>query len=311
MGKPWFLITGCDSGFGMVTAKKLAEAGYNVFAGVLKPTTAYDGIPNITTVVMDVTCDQSVEEGFKLIKQKLGSDGVLKGVVNNAGLMYDIGPVEWMPVSHLTKMFKVNVEGTARVTKAALPFLRQCQGRVVNIASILGRITFPLQTYYSASKHAVEGYSDGLRREVKSFGVTVSVVEPGVYPMTGLYATYYDGFERCWGHATEEVQSAYGDKWKQRMQKDITRTPALIGNKNIEDVPNAVLHALTAPAPLIRYRCGYDSKFTVPILSRIPDHWLDNVLRLPRTAQTNTATYDYKARYVLLAAAAAYGLAKL
>ena len=288
-----------------------------VFAGVLQAKSAEDlrGVRNIEPIVVDVTSDVDVAAALARMTATLAAaDGVLCGVVNNAGVMIDLGPVELSPLSNLRTMLAVNVEGTARVTKAVLPLLRAARARagtarVVNVASMLGRFGCPLQGFYSASKHAVVGLSDALRREVRQFGVHVSIVEPGAFPSTNLFTTYFDGLERLWRGATEAQRQAYGEAWRAEVQ-EVSLKVAGLGNTRLEDVVEAMEHALLAPHPLYRYRLGVDSKFGPWAL---PEFMIDPLMN---GAPTNCdvpggAAYNSKMQYAVGAALCAFALAKL
>ena len=196
----WYYVTGTDSGFGAELVKMLANKKLNVFAGHFLPDSAKtlkEVSDLIVPVQLDVTSDESVAAAAQVIKEKLEScGGKLLGVVNNAGLLLQSGPTEWTPIANYQKMYDVNVLGTVRVTNSVLPFIRKSQGRIVNCASIAGRQGIPTQSAYCASKFAVEGYSESLRREMRSWGVSVHIVEPGVFAATGLYSTYYDGVQK-------------------------------------------------------------------------------------------------------------------
>jgi NAD(P)-dependent dehydrogenase (short-subunit alcohol dehydrogenase family) len=196
-----------------MAAEMIAKKGFNVFAAHLLPESAskLSAKGNITPVQVDITKQESVDAAAKIVEDKIGSNGSaeLFGLVNNAGLLYRAGPVEWTPAENFDKMMQVNVIGAARVTKALLPLLRKSHGRIVNVASMGGQISVPSQVAYSASKFAMEGFSDGLRREMFDWGVSVHIIEPGVFAQTGLYKTYHDGVQQLWQGLNENVQTAW------------------------------------------------------------------------------------------------------
>ena len=174
------LITGASSGIGEECAVFLAQKGFRVFAAArstekLKALTAV-GSGRVTPVEMDVTDEASIANALKLIAE----DGApLYGLVNNAGVS-ELGPVEKVPAEEWRKLFETNVFGLVAVTRAVLPQMRAAgRGRIVNIGSLTGRIASPFQGVYAATKHAVEGLSDSLRRELVPHGIKVSVVRPG------------------------------------------------------------------------------------------------------------------------------------
>ena len=161
-----------------------------MFAGVLQPSS----IPEVESfgaigIELDVTDDASVASAASKIKTYLQADPdrILSGLVNNAGILIATCPVEWAPISTFARMYDVNALGQVRVTKSVLPLLRASHGRIVNVASIAGRIAFRDFAGYCMSKFAVEAFSDALRRDLIPWDITVSVVEPGVYPQTQIY----------------------------------------------------------------------------------------------------------------------------
>lgn len=185
------LITGASSGFGRDTAETLARAGHKVFASMRevdgKNKTHGDALRalGINVVELDVNSDTSVEAGVKKVISEAGKIDVL---VNNAGFA-SAGVTEAFTVDQAKALFDTNVFGVLRTTRAVLPGMREKgDGLVINIGSILGRITFPFFGIYGASKMAVEAITDSLRYEVSQFGVEVVLVQPSAYP-TNLYSS--------------------------------------------------------------------------------------------------------------------------
>ncbi len=173
------LITGASSGIGRNTAEHLARAGYFVYAGARKDADIEElnSIDNIMAVRLDVTKQDQIDAAVAMIeKQGRG----LWGVVNNAGVNV-VAPLIEAPVSELEFLFDVNVYGVFRVTKAFAPMIIESQGRIVNISSISGVLSGGGYGMYSASKHAVEAFTDSLAREMHQFGIFVVAVNPGNY----------------------------------------------------------------------------------------------------------------------------------
>ncbi len=200
------LITGSSTGFGRETAETLARAGHEVFASMRDPRRKNrehaDALRALgaETVELDVTNTESVERAVAAVVAKTGRIDVL---VNNAGIA-SAGVSEAFTAEQATALFDVNVIGLHRVTRAVLPTLRHQQdGLIINIGSILGRVTFPFFGLYGASKFAVEALTDSLRYEVSQLGVDVALVQPSAYP-TQMY-----------GSAAQPVDAArvaeYGD----------------------------------------------------------------------------------------------------
>jgi len=186
------LVTGASSGFGRDTAETLAAAGHRVFAGVRDITGRNRAVTNalrakaIEVIDLDVTSDASVDAAIAALVAKSG--GRLDVLVNNAGIAA-AGVSESFTLDQLRALFEVNVFGVQRMLRAALPTLRGARdGLVVNIGSILGRVTFPFFGLYGASKFAVEALTDSYRYELSQLGVDVVLVQPSAYP-TNMYAS--------------------------------------------------------------------------------------------------------------------------
>src|SRR5258708_5382907 len=185
------LITGASSGFGRDTAETLFRAGHTVYASMRrargKNREAAQALRKlgIKTVELDVSDDASVEAGVKKVLAEAGKIDVL---VNNAGIM-SAGVTEAFTAEQAKVIFDTNVIGLLRVTRAVLPSMRQQRdGLIINIGSILGRVTFPFLGIYGASKMAVEALTDSLRYEVSQLGVEVVEAQPSAYP-TNLFAS--------------------------------------------------------------------------------------------------------------------------
>ena len=185
------LITGASSGFGRQTAEKLAQAGYRVFAAMRdvagRNRNHAEALRSqkIDIVELDVTDDGSVDRAIASVLAKAGSISVL---VNNAGIA-SAGVTEAFTADQASAIFDTNVIGLLRVTQAVLPSMRQKRdGLIINIGSILGRVTFPFFGIYGASKMAVEALTDSIRLEVSQLGVEVVEVQPSAYP-TNMYAS--------------------------------------------------------------------------------------------------------------------------
>jgi len=185
------LITGASTGFGRQTAETLALAGHQVFASMRDPNTKNRAhaealrAQGIQTLALDVTQESSVSSAVDAVHAQAGRIDVL---VNNAGVA-SAGVTEAFSPEQLTALFDVNVVGLHRVTRAVLPEMRRAQaGLIINVGSILGRVTFPFFGAYGASKYAVEALTDSLRYETSPFGVDVALVQPSAYP-TAMYGS--------------------------------------------------------------------------------------------------------------------------
>src|SRR5215472_2983420 len=200
------LITGASSGFGRDAAETLAHAGHRVFASMRdtadrnRPHAAALRARGIHVVELDVTDDASVERG---VAEVFADTERLDVLVNNAGIG-SAGVSEAFVTDQMRALFDVNVFGVQRMLRAVLPaFRRQGEGLVVNIGSILGRVTFPFLGLYGASKFAVEALTDSYRYELSQLGVDVVLVQPSAYP-TNMYAAAQKP-------ATGELAKSYGE----------------------------------------------------------------------------------------------------
>ena len=200
------LITGASSGFGRLTAEKLANSGHRVFAGfrstdgAKKPVADELRGKNIEILRLDVTDQASIDSAVKQLLKTTNNQ--LDVVVNNAG-MASAGISESFTAEQVREMFDVNVFGVQRVIRATLPALRaKRSGLVINIGSILGRVTIPFFGLYGASKYAVEAMTDSYRYELSQLGIDVVLVQPSAYP-TNMYVAAQQP-------ADGEIAKAYG-----------------------------------------------------------------------------------------------------
>jgi len=172
------LITGCSTGIGRATAEHLAAKGWMVYATARRPETIADlQDKGCKTLALDVTDEESMRTAVGQVEAAEGAVGVL---VNNAGYSQS-GAVESVNLDDVRAQFETNVFGLIRMCQLALPGMRrQRWGKVVNVSSMGGKMTFPGGGIYHATKHAVEALSDAMRFEVRGFGVDVIVIEPGL-----------------------------------------------------------------------------------------------------------------------------------
>jgi NAD(P)-dependent dehydrogenase (short-subunit alcohol dehydrogenase family) len=172
------LVTGCSSGIGRATAELLLTAGHTVYATARRPETLAElESAGARVLALDVTSEESMSAAVTAVEDEHGRVGAL---VNNAGYG-EYGTIEETDLDKVRQMFETNVFGLARLTQLVLPAMRAARsGRIVNIGSMGGRLTWPVGGYYHASKYAVEALSDALRFEAAPFGIAVSLVEPGL-----------------------------------------------------------------------------------------------------------------------------------
>ncbi|KAK7113360.1 short-chain dehydrogenase/reductase family 9C member 7-like [Littorina saxatilis] len=276
------LITGCDRGFGYMLAVQLSKLGYRVFAACydatgegatkLRETSSF-----IVVVQLDVTSDKQVEEARRFVESELDGDG-LWAVVNNAGIGA-FAEAEWCSLSAYQTVMNVNWMGTVRVTKSFLPLVRTTRGRIINIASLAGRIALPGFTAYSSTKFAVVGFSDSLRREMFKFGVKVITIEPS------LYKTAISNEEaltrqnaKMWGETSQEVRHEYGDTYFRAYLAKLA-TILRYSSEKIHEVVDDLTHAVTSSHPYTRYVPAlFTNQLPSDGFAASPNHFQDFVL---------------------------------
>jgi len=269
------LVTGASKGIGEACTLRLAAEGWRVFAGVRDPADgdrlrSAGGI-GIVPLRIDVTSAQDIAAAVSAVDQATGADG-LHGLVNNAGIAI-AGPLEFLPVSEFRRQLEVNVVGQVAVTQALLPVLRRGRGRVVFIGSIAGIFALPLSGAYAASKFALEAVADALRAELRSFGMHVSIVEPGVIA-TPIWNTSLERGEQILQDAPPELETYYGRVLK-GMRKRVQRG---MGGLSPDRVAAAVEHALSARRPRTRYIVGRDARVRALLKKLLPDRVRDALI---------------------------------
>jgi len=273
-GRGAVVITGASTGIGRASALELDSRGFHVFAGVRRDEDA-DRLraerPSIEPLRIDVTDAASIAAARDHVAEAVGARG-LAGLVNNAGIAVP-GPLEHLPIDELRRQLEVNLVGQVAVTQAFIALLRTARGRIVNIGSIGGRVALPLLGPYAASKHAMEGITDSLRRELRPWGIEVSIVRPGPIA-TEIWergnANADELLERMPGAAAD-----YGPA--------IERARAFAAQRTREAVPpsavaEVVAQALTADKPRTRYLVGPQARLLAGLRAVLPDRWFDAVL---------------------------------
>jgi NAD(P)-dependent dehydrogenase (short-subunit alcohol dehydrogenase family) len=172
------LITGCSSGIGRATAARLARGGWSVYATARRLESIIDLVDaGCRTLALDVTDEESMRVAVERVEREQGAVGVL---INNAGYSQS-GAIETVPLEAVRRQFETNVFGLVRLTQLVLPKMRaQKWGKIVNVGSMGGRLSFPGGGHYHATKHALEAISDAMRFELGGFGIDVILLEPGL-----------------------------------------------------------------------------------------------------------------------------------
>ncbi|XP_076865032.1 retinol dehydrogenase 5 [Brachyhypopomus gauderio] len=287
----YVFITGCDSGFGHLLCRQLNKRGFRVLAGCLTQKGADDVKrvtgPNLKTCILDVTSTASIQKAVEWTQMQVGDSG-LWGIVNNAGTSLPMGPSEWMRIEDFQSTLKTNLIGVIETTMNFLPFVKKARGRIVNVASVLGRVAAN-GGGYCISKFGVESFSDCLRRDIQCFGINVCIIEPGFFKtqITSLQPLERE-LHRLWHQLTPEVKDSYGEKYLEKYIKTQRVIMNAICDSDLSKVTNCMQHALTAAHPRTRYSPGWDAKLLWIPLSYMPSCVVDIGLRLvlPRPAKS-------------------------
>ena len=270
------LITGASTGIGRASTLALLAAGFRVFAAVrsaqaadeLRSAAPADGASRLDTLELDVTNAEQIRSAVARVGASVGASG-LWGLFNNAGISVS-GPVEYVPVDSFRRQFEVNVIGQVAVTQACLPLLRKARGRILTTGSIAGFFATPALAPYSMSKYAIESFNDALRRELRPFGIEVSLLEPGAIA-TEIWRKAFKSSDATTREPPAGMLESYGGliEGLQRVAQDTARNAS-----PVEFVTRDVVHAFTARRPKTRYRMGSGAA-TRKLISRLPDRWAD------------------------------------
>jgi NAD(P)-dependent dehydrogenase (short-subunit alcohol dehydrogenase family) len=272
--RPAVLVTGASSGIGYATALRLARSGTIVFAGVRRQSdadlVAREGGDNVRPLLLDVTEAASIAQA----RFDVGAarDVRLVGLVNNAGIATG-GPLEMLPMDELRRIFEVNFFAAIAVTQAFLPLIREQQGRIVNVSSISGKLAAPFAGAYAASKFALEAASDALRLELRPFGVSVVLVEPGAVK-TPIWQRGTDRGLHLLDTMPQAGRAAYDDAIR-----NMVRLSQQMEQRGIapECVAAVIERALCDARPRARYLVGADARLRL-FVARLPDGLRDRVV---------------------------------
>ncbi|XP_072703365.1 retinol dehydrogenase 5 [Ciconia boyciana] len=282
-------ITGCDSGFGNLLARRLACRGYRVLAACLTQKGA-DSLQrscsgHLRTTLLDVTRSDSIRRAVEWVQAEVGEKGLF-GLVNNAGVANPIGPTEWMGMEDYRQVMAVNAFGAIEVTLQFLPLLKRARGRVVNTSSVLGRLSAN-GGGYCISKYCIEAFSDSLRRDMYHFGVKVSIVEPGFFKtaVTNL-ESIEASLRQLWDRLAPETRLSYGEDFFHKYLKVQRLIMNVICDADLSKVTRCMEHALGARHPRTRYSAGWDAKLLWLPASYLPACLVDFALAtiLPKPA---------------------------
>jgi NAD(P)-dependent dehydrogenase (short-subunit alcohol dehydrogenase family) len=246
------VITGVSTGIGWGATKVLIKKGHRVFGSVRKAADAErlqkEFGDKFVPLIFDVTDAKAVQDGAAKVRAALKGE-TLMGLVNNAGIAIS-GPLLYLPADELRTQMEVNLIGVLNVTQAFAPLLgadkslKGKPGRIVNISSVGGKRAFPFIGPYAASKHALEGFSESLRRELMLFGIDVIIIGPGA-----VKTAIWDKAEQV--DTTRYANTPYGPSIEQ-FSKFFVNNGRMAGLPP-EKLGRVIMHALTTAKPKVRY----------------------------------------------------------
>jgi NAD(P)-dependent dehydrogenase (short-subunit alcohol dehydrogenase family) len=276
VSKKAILITGASTGIGKACALHLSKHGYKIFAGVRNVEAGealiLESSRAVSPVLMDITKPEEICHATGLISQALENDTILMGLINNAGVAIG-GPLEYFPLCDLRYQIEVNLVGQLAVIQSFLPLIRKGKGRIINMGSVCGQFALPFSGAYSASKFALEGATDALRRELLPWKIEVSLIELGAIA-TPIWDKILDKAHKQDYrplNSEEDLYQEYGGAVEKMMKIGSTRAISpLIVAKLVKQI-------LETKRPRPRYTVGKDAR--LGSLSRfIPDRWNDWII---------------------------------
>ncbi len=265
------LITGCSTGIGRATAERLAGAGFTVYATARKPEAIADlEAKGMRTLALDVTDEGSMAAAVAAVEEAEGAVGAL---VNNAGYSQS-GALEGIPLDEIRRQFETNVFGLVRMAQLVLPKMREAgAGRIVNIGSMGGKLTFPGGGVYHATKYAVEALSDALRFEVGGFGVDVVLIEPGL-----IVTNFADAAVATVPEADDGPYAAF-NAHVTKMTVGAYEGPLAKLGGGPDNVAKVIEKALTTGRPKARYTVTPSAALSIAQRRVTPDRVWDRVMR--------------------------------
>jgi NAD(P)-dependent dehydrogenase (short-subunit alcohol dehydrogenase family) len=272
-GSKAVLITGCSSGIGHATADLLATRGWTVYASARRADSIADlAESGCRTLALDVTDEDSMRAAVATIEDAEGAVGAL---VNNAGYSQS-GAIETLPPELLLAQFETNVFGLVRMCQLVLPGMRrQGWGRIVNVSSMGGKLTFPGGGAYHGTKHAVEALSDALRFEVRGFGIDVVVIEPGLIK-TRFGETAAGSIDA--GDTDDDPHAEFNAAVGTATAEVYDGPLARLGG-GPETVARAIERAISSRRPKTRYKVTPSARLALAQRRLLPDRAWDALMR--------------------------------
>lgn len=276
------LITGASSGVGQATARLLAQPGYRVF-GTSRTPASREKLAQVEMIALDVRSNESVAAGVRKVLEQTGHIDVL---INNAGNEL-AGALEEATLDEAKAQFETNFFGVVRMVSAVLPTMRhQRRGQIINIGSLTGYVAVPFMGLYSASKFALEGYTEALRHEVKPFNIHVSLVEPGV-----LKTPMMNARQLAIHHIREY------EPWRQRALDTLAELEEKAPGP--ESVANAVFRIVENEKPRLRYTVGQQAAILSLLRRFSPESIMERGVRITFQLDKDRMPSQHRARQKL------------
>jgi NAD(P)-dependent dehydrogenase (short-subunit alcohol dehydrogenase family) len=268
------IVTGSSSGIGSAIAVRLARRGFAVYAtGRRLETLQAARDAGARPLLLDVTDEASMRAAVAAVEREHGSVGAL---INNAGYGQS-GALEELPLDAVRRQFETNVFGPLRLTQLVLPGMRRAgRGRIINIGSMGGRLTFPGAGAYHATKHALVALTDALRFEVRGFGIEVVLIEPGLV-RTGFSDVVLAGLDRI--ERQGSVYASFNHEVGRITTESYQKGPVARLAGSADAVAAIVEEALTARRPRSRYRVTASAHVFLGLRSILSDRLWDRFLR--------------------------------
>ncbi|MTK04619.1 SDR family oxidoreductase [Micromonospora sp. CP22] len=272
------VISGASSGLGKAAALHLERIGFQVFAGIRAPADgarllAESSAGRLHPLRLDVTEPDQIRQAADEVAERLDGEG-LWGLVNNAGIAQP-GPLECLSAELLQRQLTTNVIGQFQTIQAYLPLLRAARGRIVNVTSGLGRVALPYLGAYAAAQFAKEALSDSLRRELRPFGVAVSVVQPGAI-RTPIWDKLAQAGADVVDGAPEPTATVYREPFRAFLRHNARQVRR--SRTTPQQYAHTVARALTTARPRTRYPVGTDVRIASLAARLLPDSLLDRHL---------------------------------
>lgn len=262
------LVTGASSGIGKATAKQLIKEGHVVY-GAARRVEKMNDLEALGghAIQMDIMEEEQVQAAVdRIIKEQ----GIIDVLVNNAGYAV-YGPVEHVSIEDAKRQFDVNIFGLASITQKILPFMREKKsGQIINITSVGGKIYTPYGAWYHATKHALEGWSDCLRLELKEFGIDVTIIEPGAIETEFMDVMYQPMLDRAEGTAYHDSVNYMAEAAQSMMERNQGSDPSVIAM--------AISKSIKAESPKTRYAAGSMAKMLLRMRRWTSDKMFDRVI---------------------------------